>query len=530
MAEQIDNFAGRWEKLNSDRMTHLNRVRQCSALTLPWVVREDGQDINTELITPYQSHGARCVSNLASKLWLTLFPTTNVFFKLDLTPEALIELQQNSNYEVSKANLDAAFAKIENTVMDFFATSGIRTAAFRAMIHYVTTGNVLLYLPPPRKDHHPWRMEGYGLKIFGVDKYVVVRDPMGIMLELLIKENVSIAAIPAEVAQKAMPDHPESSRPENKLPLFTRVWLEDGHYKVAQQVGKYTLPDSEGSYPIGKVPWIPVRWNDEDEYGHGPVEHYLGDFRSLERLSQALTNGALAASRMVGLVNPNGVTMIEDLNQSEDFQFVPGVADDVHFLQMEKYHDFGTAAAQVEKLETRLAFAFLLNSAIQRQGERVTAEEIRYMAQELEDTLGGQYSLASRDIQLPLVSLVMDYLIEMGKIPNLPKEDIKPTITAGMEALGRTHEQVRLGSWVDDLISKFGPEPVAGMLNILEYAKRSSVNFGVNVEGLLPSDEEYAQKQQIAQANRMVEQATPHLAKGLMDYAGNLGAGVAPQG
>lgn len=48
----------------------------------------------------------------------------------------------------------------------------------------------------------------------------------------------------------------------------------------------------------------------------------------------------------------------------------------------------------------------LLNSAVQRNGERVTAEEIRYVAGELEDTLGGVYSLLSQELQLSLIRRV----------------------------------------------------------------------------------------------------------------------------
>ncbi|WP_416142518.1 portal protein [Escherichia coli] len=47
------------------------------------------------------------------------------------------------------------------------------------------------------------------------------------------------------------------------------------------------------------------------------------------------------------------------------------------------------------------------NSAVQRTGERVTAEEIRYVASELEDTLGGVYSILSQELQLPLVRVLL---------------------------------------------------------------------------------------------------------------------------
>ena len=69
---------------------------------------------------------------------------------------------------------------------------------------------------------------------------------------------------------------------------------------------------------------------------------------------------------------------------------------------MQKFNDFRVAQESAQKIEERLAAAFLLNSSVQRDAERVTAEEVRFMAQELESTLGGVYSVLSQEFQLPL--------------------------------------------------------------------------------------------------------------------------------
>ena len=42
-----------------------------------------------------------------------------------------------------------------------------------------------------------------------------------------------------------------------------------------------------------------------------------------------------------------------------------------------------------------------------RSAERVTAEEVRYMAQELETALGGVYSILSQEFQYPFVNLLL---------------------------------------------------------------------------------------------------------------------------
>ena len=56
-----------------------------------------------------------------------------------------------------------------------------------------------------------------------------------------------------------------------------------------------------------------------------------------------------------------------------------------------KLGDFRIAYDTMQRIETRLEHAFLLNASVQRQAERVTAEEIRFMAEALEQSLGGIY-------------------------------------------------------------------------------------------------------------------------------------------
>jgi hypothetical protein len=126
---------------------------------------------------------------------------------------------------------------------------------------------------------------------------------------------------------------------------------------------------------------------------------------------------------------------------------------------MEKYADFKVALETITKLETRLEFAFLLNTAIQRNAERVTAEEIRYMANELETALGGLYSTLGQELQLPLVTRVMFQMERKRQLPVLPAGMVKPTIVTGVEAIGRGNDLVNLKGFLED-IAVLGPETI----------------------------------------------------------------------
>src|SRR3546814_7961467 len=86
---------------------------------------------------------------------------------------------------------------------------------------------------------------------------------------------------------------------------------------------------------------------------------------------------------------------------------------------------FSVASQVAERLELRLSHAFMLQSGTVRNAERVTAEEIRAMAQELENVLGGVYTVLSAEFQLPLIRRILYVLIRQGEAPELPKSVVR---------------------------------------------------------------------------------------------------------
>ena len=262
-----------------------------------------------------------------------------------------------------------------------------------------------------------------------------------------------------------------------------------------------------GTYPLGKCPWIPLRLIKQDgkHYGRSYVQEYIGDLLSVEGLSQALLEGSIAAAKVLFLVNPNGTTEKQDLEDAPNGAFRDGTANDVTALQLQKYNDFRVALEQANSITERLSFAFLLNSAVQRRGERVTAEEIRYVARELEDSLGGIYSLLAQELQMPLVARVMYVLERQKKLPAFPKDAVAPVIITGMEALGRGNDLAKLELAMSK-IAVLGPEVLRERLNVSDFIERVFTACGVETQGLIPTEAEIAQRQQQAQMQQMMQQ------------------------
>ncbi len=491
---------GLYSRLETDRQPYLSRARDAAQLTIPSLMPEDGHGATTKFKTPYQSLGARGVNNLSSKLLMALMPPNAPFFRLRVDDP---EIREAAEATEATAELEKALGKIEREVMGEIETSAIRVSVGETLKQLIVAGNALLFVKP-----------GGGAKVFKLDQYVVQRDPSGNALELVVQESMSYVTLPDEIKQAIEINAPDRAQQKEKVDLYTRVTHMGDHWRVYQEIHDMVIPGSEGKYPLEKSPWIPLRFTqiDGEDYGRGYVEEFYGDMHSLEKLTKAIVEGSAAAARVLFLVNPNGTTEARTLAKAPNGAIRNGSAADVSVLQMEKQADFQIAYQTIGSIQERLSFAFLLNSAIQRDAERVTAEEIRYMANELEAALGGVYSILSQEFQLPLVKRLMYVLENKGKIPQLPEGTVSPSITTGVEALGRGHDLEKLDMFLKGMMDAVPPEVLAQYINFSDYITRRGTALGIDTNGLVKPEaqvqQEQAQAQQQMQQQQMQQQAT----------------------
>jgi hypothetical protein len=512
MDEPKTTARSRYSTLEGIREQYLEAGRDASELTIPTLVPPAGHSSATKYYTPFQGVGARGVNNLSSKLLLSLFPPNSPFFRLVVDAFLLNSLQVDAEV---RAEMDKALMNVEKAVQREVETSATRVVAFEALRQLVVAGNVLLYVPK----------EG-SIRAFRLENYVVKRDTSGNLLEIVIKECVSPRALSGKVreAYAGNADFQKALSDQKDLDLFTRIYLEeDGkRWRVSQEICDTEVADTIGYHPADRLPYLALRFAriDGEDYGRGYVEEYIGDLRSLEALSQAVVEGSAAAARVLFLCRAGGTTRTKTITESKNGAVVTGDAADITVMQVNKAMDFQVAKTTMDTIEGRLAYAFLLNSSIQRQAERVTAEEIRFMAQELESALGGTYSILSQEFQLPLVELLMGRMSAKKGFPKLKKKMITPVIVTGVEALGRGNDLTKLDMLVGGISQALGPGAVAQFIHTGEYLKRRATALGIDSEGLVKTAEELAAEAQQAQQAQMMQAATPNAVAAIGDIAG----------
>jgi hypothetical protein len=507
--------SARYATMETLRSSYVQRAEACAALTIPSLFPKGG-NVNTKLEPTYQSVGARGTNNLAAKLLLALFPPGGAFFKLALDEMVLDELAQNVEGDDPRAELDAALGKVERSVMSRFEKAGARSQLFLAIKHLIVTGNGLVEVLKQGK-----------LKFHSLHSYVVSRDLEGNLLEVVIKEQLSRESLAPELrALLPAPTEEDKAKTEtNEVDLYTRAYREGERWVVYQELeGKY-VPNTRGTYPLDQLPFLPLRFVtiDGEDYGRSYVEEYYGDLATLESLTGSIVDFAAVAARILLMVDSGGITSKKKLEDAPNGGIIEGRAGDVSILQLEKMADFQVANSVKEEVRARLEQAFLLAASIQRNAERQTAEEWRILAGELEQTLGGLYSVLAQELQLPLVTIFMAQLQRENKLPTLPKDTVAPQVVTGLEGLGRNTDLTRLQSLVAFVANTVGQDAVAQWLHVGSLFKRGATAMSIDVTGIVRSDKEVQDEINAQRQAEIAKTAAPNVVNAMAAQAAPTG-------
>jgi hypothetical protein len=244
---------------------------------------------------------------------------------------------------------------------------------------------------------------------------------------------------------------------------------------------------------------------DGHHYSPGYIEAAcLADLQTAEALSQAIAEGSLVSAQVKHLVKPSGVANPKKLADSANGAYLPGNPDDVFTIQVNKASDLRVAMEGLARVEARLGQAFMLADV--RDSERTTAEEVRLHALQIENSLGSIYSILTTEFQQPYVARKLALLMRAGKLPKLP-DMVKPVVSVGLAAVGRGNDLEKTARFMQILQQSIGPEGIATYVMPAELIRRLAASMGMDIIGLVKTDEQMAAEQQQQQQMAMAQQA-----------------------
>ena len=494
--QQGQTAAGRYAQLQSARSTFDREAKESSKLTIPSLIPESTTGTRAKIKTPFQAVGARGVNSLASKLLFALLPPSTAFFKLSIDSLELLKQGQ----EGLETEIDKGLRTIETALMNEIEISNDRVAMFEALKHLIVGGTVLLYLTDD------------GLKVYPLSKFVCKRDAVGNVLEIITQESVSPNALSPEfLEQIKKKENYDEKTMDSELDIYTHIKRVNDDFMWHQECKGEKIPGTDGRSKVDVSPWITLRFVriDGEDYGRGYVEEYRGDLISLEALMQAIIEGAAASAKVLFLVNPNGITRASTLAKAPNGAIREGSAADISVMQVGKAADLSVSFSTIQRIESRLEYAFLMARSVQRDAERVTAAEVTMMANELENSLGGIYSILTQEFQLPYLKRRMHMLVRSGKAPKLPEKLVKPKLVTGVQGLGRGNDRNKLIEFISTVSQALGPDIMRQFVNVDEAIKRLANSIGIDTANLVKTQEEIQAEMQAMQQQQLIQSLGP---------------------
>jgi hypothetical protein len=506
----------RYRKLSSDRDEWIQRGRDAARLTLPWVMPHEGEpQRNTvpRIPQPWSGIGQRGVNNVASRLLLALVPPTQTFFRFvpdDLEwakaeQEKLNAGQTPEQIAKAKAVIDETLGRMERAVLTSIETSNDRPSLYNALLHLIIPGNCLLYMP-----------KNAGIKVFTLFRYVLRRDPMGKPLEAVVRETKSVEDLPKDAKKHLEESNPlqaqvpagsgeKAEKPvdERRVDVYTHIRWQDGKCRWHQEIKGHKFGDG-GHNDADVAPWLPLRMFaiDDSDYSPGYVEAAaMADLATANALAQAVAEGAIGAAQFRWMRNPGAKTTARAFADAENGDVLDGKPDDFAAVRLDKTQDFSTAYQLLGDLRAGLATVFMLNEA--RDSERTTAEEIRLMAQQIDNGMAGAYSSLTVELLYPYIARKLYILTEKGRLPKLPNDIIKPVVSVGLHAVGRGNDLDRHAQFIQILRQLLGPDVAMRFVFVDVLIKKLANALGIDTVGLIKGQEQLREEAaKAAQAQR----------------------------
>jgi len=454
----------------SDRKPYEDRAQLISEISLPYVFRAEGSDGGSELFkSASQSFNGRQVNNLKSKMGMALLPPATSSFRLKPDAIAMVQLFAGNEKAIERVrqqlslNTDAISSEIEN--------QQIRSSLFDMLLQQIIVGSVVVE-----------KVERKGINIFPLRSFVVKLDSRGEPLAMCIVEKLSV-----------LPDGITVAEEKEEYELFTLLAIDDtGSWIMKQDIDGEVVGTEKSYKDYDALPFRYFGWNwvQGDAYHRPFAEDYYSDMEQIDKLGKLNTQGAVIAAKTVILVNQRGGrTRKKDLTNAANGAVIDGSAEDITAFQLQKGFDFQVSNEREIAIKRELMANFLDTGSVQRDAERVTAEEIRVMAQQLEaSTLAGVYSKMALKWSKWIVIKVMGEL-------KITFDAVDVDVLTGLDALGRSAE----GQKQDNFMTRVGALQLNHWINESEVLQRYAAFDGINTVGLLKTSEEVATETKAAQ-------------------------------
>jgi hypothetical protein len=470
------------ELANSERIIPLDSARLISTFIDPYFYPPEGFDPRQRLPVPLNSKTSMSVNNFTSKILQTMIPANTPFMKINVEVLSLIELQREAEaagvgLQIFLGELGNTFSRFERAMDNDLKNKNIRKAMAFGLKHLWYAGNTLLKYSKKEK-----------VKVWSLEQFVVEREFDGEVLDIILFEETKFENLDTDI--KEMIETKEGLKKENgNIEIYTGVSKEDnGKYREWQELSDGTIiPDTETIYKKKQNPWIvpAINLTYGSNYGVPYLYYLLGHIQSSEGFREDVNKIGEANARVLYGLKPSSAATVREVSSAKSGDVLSMEAEDLNVVSKTASQELNDAAAQLEVLNRELGEALQSFNAIRREGDRVTAEEIRISQEELNKALGTIFIEIESSFIQSVAEISWEYLKEEFVGIDISNK-VEINVITGVDAFSRQDDLSNLRALMGDVANL----NLLGEVNLSEVVRRLSSGYNIENFSLIKSEKD----------------------------------------
>lgn len=384
---------------------------------------------------------------------------------------------------------------------------GLSEALYYILGRFLCVGTVAWKLPTPGTDEM--------IEVYELNDIVVKRGYNGKLAHLIIQDKTTLNLLPEEIRQQVADKYKDAK--EREVSLYTMLEANEyGKYEVRQAVDEHELdvahnftPGIDSPYQVSSL-FTPRGRN----YGVGAVYRYLKWLHAANVYRDANTDVAAVGSLLNWGVTPNAAVNPDEFEQRSQGQAFSLREGDVFPIVPKIGQQYQLTANSYAEVAQTLQRAFMVFSAVQRNAERVTAEEIKTVIRALEESHSGVYAQVGSQIQRPLAHAALRMVDNPELKPWVSQMDIQ--LVSVHESMGRAAQNSNLLTSLNQIsvLNSIPPEISAGL-------KKQAIIAAIFANNNAKVDDYVMTEEEVAQAQAQQSQQTQPAVQQQQNFSSN---------
>lgn len=502
-------------ELKASRSSWEDNWELCAKYTMPQMYLEDSvreSGVEPEDLVIGDSIGYEALNNFISQILKIAFPAQGAFFRVTK------KKGNTPNFDALPKNKhDAIFRRLEDESMTALYKKGLHAQKTMLLGTMLCLGDVVYKVP---------KAKGEKIQVYDLNDVVLKRRRNGDITDIIICEGIEFKHLPEFARVILQTKGKRKYSMDDIVKFYTHVRLnEHGKKTVAHSVDDISLdtpvnftPTELCEYQVGSL-----TLKRGSNYAIGVVQQYLPDIHKANVYADTATDTAVVGSLVNWAISPKANIRPDEFADREQGQPFGVNPADIQPIQANVGQHLQITQLMYNEIVQKLSRVFLLPNAIQRDAERVTAQEIRMISQRLEETHNGLKAMIAENLQRPLAHLGLDSIDDEEL--NKYKGEVEISVVTAMEAQSRSMElDNMMASLGDTTVLNSVPPQVQDRIKLPEVLSTIFNSRNTNSDTFVKTEDEFqAEQQAIAEREQEAAQGQPHSPSQSQVFSGDEG-------